>query len=253
LPFVPGERTSQLGGDAGHDFGQGVAHGGRGPIGGQGEQQRETGAALGEHPHLGQTGLAQQQIAFPVSGYGPVCGLGRSLGDVHRIGQPTRTQAGLAGTALAAQMSGELGLEAASTLHVQRAVDRFSRHPPAWIIGMVPAQLHRDLFGRPLADQQPFHPPRQPPLPAQLERLGSPRPLTGPVLGYHRPVGPVESLTVPFDLPTDRRVRTTQLASNRPQRLAISPTGLDEPTVLQRQTLPRHNTTSNHHTSGLVQ
>ena len=47
----------------------GVADRWRGAVIGQGEQQREAGGALGEHPDLGRAGRCQEQVTFPVAGH----------------------------------------------------------------------------------------------------------------------------------------------------------------------------------------
>ena len=96
----------------------------RGAVVGQREQQAEPGGALGQHPDLGAGG-AQQQVAFPVAGHGPVAGLGGPLGDVDPVGELARAVAVLAGGVLVAQVLDQFGFQAAAALDVERRVDRF--------------------------------------------------------------------------------------------------------------------------------
>src|SRR6266540_53575 len=117
------------------------------------QQHRETGRALDERPDR-RAVEAQDQIALPVAGDGPIVGLGRPLADHHLgadelLAARLRASARYAQRAPGPQTGDELALERASALHVQGLVDRLMRDPHRLIIGEVDPEPIRDLLRTP--------------------------------------------------------------------------------------------------------
>ena len=109
---------------------------------------------LDEHPHPGgafdqgghRAGAvgADDQVAFPVAGHGPVVGLGGPFGDVdhpHDLRPRRRHPASWSASGTpCTQARGEFFAQLTFGLDEDRLVDRLMRHPPLWLVGMVPAQ-----------------------------------------------------------------------------------------------------------------
>jgi len=100
------------------------------------QQQHVTGGALDQGADRRPAVLADQEIAFPVAGHGPVIGLGGPLADHHHALHMGVT-APLAGPALGppgAQATGQLTAQLAAALHIQRLVDGLVAHPHHGIV-----------------------------------------------------------------------------------------------------------------------
>ena len=83
------------------------------------------------------------QVTFPVARYGPVGRFGRPLADLDFVGDEAPAGAAGPGAGLAqrpagAQASGQLALERAASLDVERLVDRLVGDPHRLIIGGSP-------------------------------------------------------------------------------------------------------------------
>ena len=75
----------------------------------------------------------------------------------------------------AAQATGQFLAELGLRLHVDRLIDRLVRHPPVWIVGMLPTEPGRDLLRRPrLSKQSADHRPQPRTQPSRALRRGWP-------------------------------------------------------------------------------
>ena len=141
-----------------------------------------------------ETGRAIKQITFPVSGHGPVGGLGGPVGDQQLrwdvgaaaalVGQPSR----FAQRPPGAQATGQLAAQLAPSLHVEGLVDGLVGHLHLRVVGELRAQCATDLFGTPPLLQPGSDRGVQPRVAAQLPRLRAAGGLLGLGLGHRRPV-----------------------------------------------------------------
>src|SRR5512139_3547446 len=117
------------------------------------QQHREPRRALHERSN-GGAGNADDEVAFPMTGYGTIVYRGRAL-----TNQNLRCHEGLATTARSlarhaqrsprAQAGSELTSKGTSSLDVQRLVNRFVADAHRSIVGEVDRQAVSDLFGTP--------------------------------------------------------------------------------------------------------
>ena len=128
------------GGHGGHEL---VADGFGGAAVWQMDQHHVAGGAFDEGADRGGSVGADDQVAFPMPGDGPVVHLGRPLADHdHRVGEPGGTGGGVA-VRLAA---GAPGPQSAAGLQVEGLVDRLRGHPHLPVIGVVDRQSVADLL-----------------------------------------------------------------------------------------------------------
>jgi hypothetical protein len=153
----------------------------------------------------------EQQVSFPGARDGSVVDLRWTVRDHHHVLEAASlvVMVRLAPSAPAPEIALEFVAHGSAGLDVERSVDRFWRHPPSWIIGMIPAQTGGDLFWRPASSQESFHAAGEFRVTLQLEGLGAPGSLMGAVVGD---AGSVPTQTsVSLDLPGHRRGRPAQL------------------------------------------
>jgi len=103
-------------------------------------------------PDRGAVVLADDQIALPVTGYGPVLGLGRALRDVDHVRDAASTLNAAAGPTLSpagAETAVQLPAQLAPALDEQRLVDGLVAHPHHRIVGELEPQPAGDLLRRP--------------------------------------------------------------------------------------------------------
>ncbi len=122
---------------------------------GQVNQHHVAGGALDERADGGLVRLADDQVAFPVPGDGPVRGLGRAFADHHHVwrharlalvGVPVRSAHGASG----AQSAGEFTAQFAARLDVEGLVDRFVGHAHLQPGGEARPKRVADLLRAPL-------------------------------------------------------------------------------------------------------
>src|SRR6185437_3745098 len=124
-----GQGAAQGGGQGEDPVGEGVGDLVGGASFGQGDDEAEPGGPRGQGGYRALVALADDEVALPVAGHGPVGGLGGPFADADQAGDPgpagvvARAGAALAGPA-AAQRLVDLGAQAALALHEQRLVDR---------------------------------------------------------------------------------------------------------------------------------
>ena len=184
------------------------------------DEHREPGGALDEGGDLGTPTTADDQVALPEAGHGPVGGLGRALADVDHAddGSPAHRGAGArhpAGAALA-QRKSELGAQLAPGLQVQRLVDRLVRHPPSVILGVVGAQPLGHLPRRPPLSQPVVDGVVQFPVRFQHTLLRPRPPRVRAILGGHRPIRTPP--TIAGDLPRHHRMISVKQNTDPPTR-----------------------------------
>jgi hypothetical protein len=118
---------------------------------------------------------------------------GRSVGDVDHVGDAVLALAGratrLAQRAAGAQVLGQLAIERAARLHVQRLVDRLRGHPHLRLVGELAAQPAGDLLGRVAPRQIVLHELAQREVRRELGRLGPRRALVRKRVRGRRAVG----------------------------------------------------------------
>ena len=95
------------------------------------QQHHEPGAAFDQGADGGGVVRAEDQIAFPVSGHGPIFDLGGPLGDHQCVGDvspfsaPVRPALGAAQRPPGAQTTSQLAAQLAAALDVKLLVDGF--------------------------------------------------------------------------------------------------------------------------------
>jgi hypothetical protein len=119
---------------------------------------------------------------FPVTGHGPVPGLGRALADHDLKGDELLATAAGAGSRDAQrppgpQAGGQLPAQGTPALDVEGLVDRLVRDPHGFIIGEVDPEPVRDLLG--------LHDLAQRRFPVSADRTAGPKSLSGPGRGFY--------------------------------------------------------------------
>ena len=87
--LIPGEGAFEFGGQGGHGGGECVTDGLGVAIAGQVDEQDVAGGAFDQGADLGSLVFADDEVAFPVAGYGPVGGFGGAFADHHHGGGET--------------------------------------------------------------------------------------------------------------------------------------------------------------------
>ena len=127
--------------------------------------------------------------------------LRRPLGDRHDVlDLPTGAPAGVRALAATtrstgAQRIGQLRLQAATALQVERRGDRLVRHPPVWLIGILQAQPVRDLLRGVSQPQSPLDLPRELPIDRETTGLRAARTTACRTLRNGRPVAAATTVT----------------------------------------------------------
>ena len=139
-------------------------------------QQGVAAAAFHDGGDGGLGAGTDDQVAFEVARHGPVGGLGRALADrdpAAARGRRCGWAAGFAQLPTGPQARGELTVQPATRLNVDRLVDRLVRHPHLRLIGKVQPQPASDLLGAVLGGQPRLHLFLQLRIGGQLARLGT--------------------------------------------------------------------------------
>ena len=195
----------------------------RGPVIGHPHQHHVPGLAFDQGRDLGPAALADDQVALPEPGHGPVRGLDRALADVHHPDDvpPGHRRAGPVdppGPPPPGRQH-QLGSQLSAGLQVQGLVDPLVRHPHSLIVGELQTQPATHLPRGPL--------PAQPVPDRVMQRTVHRRhPVlrTGPT--RHRPLlrrdRPIpHPPTITRDLPRDHRMIPTQHRPDPPHRSGL--------------------------------
>ena len=221
--LVPGQRAGQLDGQVHHVLGEASGHM-VGVFGVDLDEHAQPGGPLDQGGHVAAPVASHDQVTLPVAGHGPVSGLGWALGDVdHRPDGGTRAHRPTLGPTTGPprpQPDGQLLAQLTFALDVEGLIDRLVRHPPLWIVGMIPSQPPADLFrGALLTGEHGSHLGPQPRPLFTPPGLGSASRLIRPLLSAEGPIPP--STPVGGDLPTDRAPMPAQAASDH--HVGVSP------------------------------
>ncbi len=128
---------------------------------GQRDEHQEPGGSLhqgGDRAHV----LAEDQVAFPVSGHRPVLGLCWPLGDVQRVRTPTTPVGqpdsfGPADNPAGAQVGRQFPAQGTTRLDEQGSVDALVRHLHLRVVGIADLEPASDLLRRPPTPQLLLH------------------------------------------------------------------------------------------------
>jgi hypothetical protein len=185
------------------------------------QQHGEPAGPFHDRADRGPVVRADDQIAFPVAGYGTVGGLGRALIEhphVHQragavgVGPSMRPATPSAG----AQHRGQLPAQPSELRPVDRLVDRLGDEVAFGVVGELPAQRLADLLGTPPLLQPVLHEIAQHRVAEQLAAPGAGPTLAGPLMRSERPVLAAGLLTVASQLPADRRGVASEFLRDRP-------------------------------------
>jgi hypothetical protein len=150
--LVPGDAAGQPGGQRADGFAYGLLDQVRVTAFGQVQKQQVADGPLDQGADRGAADLADDQVAFPVAGHGPVPGLGGTFADHHHVLDvpgPAVAAAGAAPGPARAQAPGQLPAQLAAALHVQRLVDGLVAHMHHGIARELDPQPTGDLHRRP--------------------------------------------------------------------------------------------------------
>ena len=192
-------------------------------------------------------------------GHRPVRRPGRPLADVHHVLQvppPVRPRGAARPAHLppGPQVTRQLPAQRPTALHIQRLVNRLSRHPHLRTVRELQHQPGTDLLRRPVPHQLGLHPFPQLIVDRQLRRPGPPRPLQRLPLRQMRPVHPAH--TVPAHLPAHRRNAAPRRQPRRdppvrqllrqPHRDLLPLPPRQKPPRPRHRAIPLHPARSNH-------
>jgi len=139
-----------------------------------GDEEDVAGLALDEGADGRVVGRADEEIALPVSGHGPVRRFGRPLADEDHVADRAAQGSAAVGSPPGpprAQATGQLGPQGTPTLHEERLVDGLVGHPHLRFGGMIVPQPPADLLRRPAHLEECFDGLSQAPV---LGQLGDP-------------------------------------------------------------------------------
>src|SRR5215203_3786357 len=143
--------------------------------------------------------------------------LGRALTDHHHVRDASaslaRGSSRLAHRAARAQIGGELAIETAASLDIERLVDRLGRHPHLRFVGEVDPESASDLLRTLVASESGLDLPTQPQARGQLRESWAPPSPICVRLSHRRLVSP--DADGPLELTTDRRRMPADLTSDR--------------------------------------
>lgn len=190
-------------------------------VGGQVDEQQVAGAAFDQGGDGGAGVAADDEVAFPVPGDGPVGCFGGPFTDHHHGVGVARLALGCVAVraahgAAGAQGAGQFATQFALTLDVESLVDGFVGHVHLRPVGRASAQSATDLLGAPSQGQVVLDEVAQFQVLADLAGLGA-----GPAgcragLGGVGPVLAVRGVPVAAYLPADRRRAAAQLGRDGP-------------------------------------
>ncbi len=221
MTAIPRQRAAQALGQGLDAFGKRCADGLGAVAVGQPDKDHEAAGALDQRRDPGWV-FAHHKVAFPVSGYRPICRLGGTLADRDRVldlslALADAPYAGLSDRSGSAQVPGQLAAQLPASLDEQAGVDRLVTDTHRHIIRVFPPQPPGDLLGRPTQHQPLANDRPQGWVQRELRRLRAPGTTPGSALSATCPV-PV-TLAVALDLPRDTRMGPPQPLGDQPKRL----------------------------------
>src|SRR3954462_2590096 len=166
-----------------------------------------------------------EQVALPVTRYGPILDRRRSLADRDSVRDAATLICLRRGVARApdwpsgSQMLHQLFLQHAAGLHLKAAIDGLVRHAPRLSLWICPLQPACYLLGRPVELQLSNNSLPQRPMHRQLARLPEKRLLPRKLVSRCSPVAIYP--TIAIDLAADRRRCAGQHPRYCPDRLAL--------------------------------